>query len=70
MSCSCLQVADIFSEVYHLQCNIESITTVTEAAADDPMTSVLSHFVDVDLQQPVLSSVIEGYLRQGLYSLT
>jgi len=54
-------VADIFSEVYHLQCNIESITTVTEAAADDPMTSVLSHFVDVDLQQPVLSSVIEGF---------
>ena len=57
----CLQIERIFSDVYEYRCIVQSVQAETPSQADGaPSTTVFSHFVDENTNEPVVSSVIES----------
>jgi len=50
-----LKIEEIFTTVFQLLCSVESII------GNETETSVLSHFVDEDKEQPVSSNLIQAY---------
>ena len=59
----CLQIEQVFTQVFGYVCNVESISqdSVSQAEDGSVTTTAVTHFIDESKDEPVLASVIQGY---------